>query len=51
MLWTVRSWAIEDGESWDVGEQQGTEKESQYLKVAREHMRKGLHRAVGRLER
>jgi hypothetical protein len=36
---------------WDVDEQLGAETESQHLKVSREDMRIGLHRATGRLER
>ena len=51
MLWTVLYWAVEDREPWDVGEQLGVEKESQYLEVVGKDMRKGLHRATGRLER
>ena len=51
MLWIVLSWVVEDREPWDVGEQLGVEKESQYLEVAGEDMRKGQHRAADRLER
>jgi hypothetical protein len=50
-LWLVLSWAVKDGEPWDVGEKLGVEKERQYLEVVGEDMRKGQHRAAGRLER
>ena len=50
-MWIVLSWVIEDREPWDVGEQLGVEKERQYLEVAGEDMRKGQHKAAGRLER
>jgi hypothetical protein len=50
-MWTVLSWTIEDEEPWDVGEQLGVEKESQYMEVAGEDMRNGLHRAAVQLER
>jgi len=49
-MWTVLSWAVKDEEPWDVGEQLGVEKESQYLEVAGEDMRKGLYRTAVRLE-
>ena len=51
MLWIVLSWVVKEGEPWDVGEQLGVEKESQYLEVAGEDMRKGRLRAAGWLER
>jgi hypothetical protein len=45
------SWATLDEEPWDVDVQLGMEKCDLYLEETEEDMRRGLHRAVGQLEK